>query len=93
MLCYSLLPKAFDFLLRRTESIVVVASPLTQEQVRKMCERNIRAVYTGGADDTLEPKQKYVQGIPVGVFAFVPLSSCVRPAPYVCTVNTYGPRD
>ena len=63
MLCYSLLPKAFDFLLRRTESIVVVASPLTQEQVRKMCERNIRAVYTGGADDTLEPKQKYVQGI------------------------------
>ena len=31
-LCYSLLPKAFDFLLRRTGSIVVVVSPLMQEQ-------------------------------------------------------------
>ena len=58
-MCYCLLPKAFDFLLRRTGSIVVVVNPLIalmQDQVRAMCERNIRAVYMGGADDTLEAK-------------------------------------
>ena len=59
-LCYCLLPRAFDFLWQRTalrESIVIVVSPLIslmQDQVRAMIERNVTAVYIGGADDMLE---------------------------------------
>ena len=59
-LCYCLLPRAFDFLWQRTalrESIVIVVSPLIslmQDQVRAMIERNVTAVYIGGADDILE---------------------------------------
>ena len=58
--CYCLLPRAFDFLWQRTalrESIVIVVSPLIslmQDQVRAMIERNVTAVYIGGADDMLE---------------------------------------
>ena len=39
------------------ESIVIVVSPLIslmQDQVRAMIERNVTAVYIGGADDKLE---------------------------------------
>ena len=59
-LCYCLLSRAFDFLRQWTalrESIVIVVSPLIslmQDQVRAMIERNVTAVYIGGADDMLE---------------------------------------
>ena len=55
--CY---PRAFDFLRQRTalrESIMIVVSPLIslmQDQVRAMIERNVTAVYIGGADYMLE---------------------------------------
>ena len=59
-LCYCLLPKAFDFLRRASESaksIVVIVSPLIalmQDQVRAMEERNVAAVYAGAVDDDSE---------------------------------------
>ena len=60
-LCFCLLPKAFDAL-RGTrsvdrQSIVVIVSPLIalmKDQVRKMTERDVSAVYVAEADERTE---------------------------------------
>ena len=57
--CYCVLPNVFDYILSRSSngSIVVVVRPLIalmQDQVRAMTECGVRAVYGGGADDTVE---------------------------------------
>ena len=56
-LCYCCLPKVFDILRGsnsvETQSVFIVVSPLVapmKDQVRKMTEKNVRAVYEGDAD-------------------------------------------
>ena len=44
-LCYSILPKAFDFLKENSQSVIVVVSPLIalmKDQVRALAKCNIR---------------------------------------------------
>ena len=53
--CY--IPKAFDFLCHataETSCVVVIVSPLIQDQVRVMTMRKINAVYDGKVDNKLE---------------------------------------
>ena len=56
-LCFSLLPLAFDVLKGTKSSIVVIVSPLIalmKDQVRKMTEKNMRALYVGECDHSTE---------------------------------------
>ena len=65
-LCYCMLPKAFDRLRQSnsvaTQSIVVVVSPLIalmKDQVRRMTQRDMTAVYVGEIDDGVETEGKF----------------------------------
>ena len=56
-LCYCILPVMFDTIQRFSSSIVIVVSPiiaLIKDQVRAMVERNVSAVYIGGAEVSVD---------------------------------------
>ena len=58
-LCYSILPRAFDAMQPEQlhQSVAIVVSPLIslmKDQVRAMMERNLTAVYVGGANSDEE---------------------------------------
>ena len=62
-LCYACLPCAFDRLLRRATSIVIVISPLIalmEDQVKSFSSRGIRSVKAGNCSD--ETRQKFIHG-------------------------------
>ena len=54
-LCYWILPYSFDFIRRKHNSMVIVVSPLIlmQEQVRILVKKGMKAVYVGGAHQSV----------------------------------------
>ena len=55
-LCYWILPYSFDFIRRKHNSMIIVVSPLIalmQEQVRILVQKGMKAVYVGGAHQSV----------------------------------------
>ena len=60
-LCYWVLPFIFNFLQKRTDSIVIVVSPLVALKKNQVEKFGVKAVYVGGANTAVEEEIKQGQ--------------------------------